>query len=1271
MSQMKKYVLLLVALLPCALPVMAQDSASMVGTVTDNSGAAVPGATVELTNPATGKSAKTTTGQNGGYTFTNVGAGPGYKETVSRDGFQTTVLSGLYLNVGVTRTQDVKLSIGSVSQTVAVSASSQDQTLNTTDATIGNNFEVQSLQELPVAIRDSPVALLTNQPGMTADGSATGARTDQNRLTLDGLDVSDMGTGAILNSASNGGGRLNTIIGNAPVDSLQEFRGTTAGDLASGGNGGGGQFDMVTKSGSNHFHGNINEYHRDTSFEANEWFNNFEGVPRSPLIRNQFGGNIGGPIWKDKVFFFFDYNGRRDTLAAQAVRTVPTDSFLRDQSVTYYTNITANTTNSINAAQVAAFDPQGKGFDQAMLNTLASRYPSPNDFTGDKGDLLNTAGYRFNAPTPFTENNFVGRVDLSPFQNHHFFGRVTYNKTNAVNSPAQFPEDPVNTFPYIDHSHAWVVGWDWTIGANKTNSFVWGDTIANLAFPVAFNPQGINQYSFDGDPTGGSFLDSPYPGAAGAQARYFPIPVVRDDFTWTKGRHVFAFGGTFKYPSPHYSVYNDYNSASVGLGGGVLGLTDADSFQFRPKDLDRNQTSLTIYDSALVTGLGRFGSSGATFNYNAAASVLPQATGLQTHFKYYETELYFGDSFRARPNLTLTYGVRYQNYTVPYEVNGIESVQNESFNGYFGARVNQSAAGVGGTGALPGGAAAVPYITYGLGGKANHGPSYYAPSNLNFAPRVAFAWTPYKNDSHFVINGGGGIVYDQTVVNAILSQQSSYSYLFQSSGTKNFGITNAPGAHSPAYYSLLQNQRFTSLGAPPALPTAPAITKPYAPFIGPADPNCDGATGPCGLANGGAFNVTVDRSLPTPYNIVFNLGTEQEIKGGFIFKMSYVGRLGRRLLAQADAEQLVDFPDKVSGQNLSQAIANLTNWLRANPNANPASAPAQPWFEHVLSQAGGGGTNTGFIASNLAPYPARGDVADTIELLSQYGLLPANVGMGAQFSENTFFTDKGFSDYNGLLTTLHKNASKGLQFDVNYTWSHSIDNTSFIANSQAYGGYGFVCDVLRPRLCRGNSDFDVSQYLNGNVLYQLPFGRGREFAANIPRWADEAIGGWEVSGLPAWHSGTPYMANSVAFLMSYSNEDPAILTGNLGPLQSHVTKQGGQVYAFKDYQAAFDQYRGPTGFEIGSRNNLRGPKFFDLDLGLGKTFPIYKEKVNAKFRADAFNALNHPNFQAPSFTGNMSLVNSPNNFGVIPGTVIPTGSDQAARVLQVSLRVEF
>jgi hypothetical protein len=255
---------------------------------------------------------------------------------------------------------------------------------------------------------------------------------------------------------------------------------------------------------------------------------------------------------------------------------------------------------------------------------------------------------------------------------------------------------------------------------------------------------------------------------------------------------------------------------------------------------------------------------------------------------------------------------------------------------------------------------------------------------------------------------------------------------------------------------------------------------------------------------------------------------------------------------------------------------------------------------------------------------------------------------------------------------LHKNTSHGLQFDLNYTWSHSIDNTSFVANSYAYTGYGFICDVLRPRLCRGNSDFDETQVLNGNVLYTLPFGRGQSMLANAPLWANEIVGGWELSGLPSYHTGTPYMANSIAFLMSYSNEDPAILTGSLGGIQkSHVSVSNGVVSSFKDPEKAFSQWTGPVGFQMGSRNNLRGPGFFDADLGLGKTFPIYKEGVTLKFRCDAFNAFNHPNFQTPSFQNNMDLTSPPNEFGTIPGTVTPEGADLSARVLQGSLRLEF
>lgn len=1144
-----------------------------------------------------------------------------------------------------------------------MSGANQNVTLDTTDATVGNNFEVQYLNELPVQIRDSPTALFTQQPGMTEAGSSTGARTDQNRVTLDGLDVNDQAYGGTF-----------AVIANAPVDSVQEFRGTTAGMLSSAGAGGGGQFDMVTKSGTNKFHGNINEYHRDTALEANEWFNNFEGVPRSPLIRNQFGGNIGGPIWKNKVFFFFDYNGRRDTLAVQAVRTVPTDSFLKSNVITYFTNIAANQTNTASTAQIAQYDPQGKGFDQGMIGVIGKGYPSPNDFSGDVGDQLNTAGYRFNSPLPYKENNFVGRLDLNPARNQHVFGRVTYTRINNVNAPPQYPGDP-ETYPGLDHSHAWVVGWDWTIGANKTNSLIWGNTVAKISSLVAYNPQGENQYNWDGDPTGGDFLSGIYAGAGGS-TRYFPVPIVRDDFNWVKGSHAFSFGGDFKYPSPQYANYGNYYSPNLGLGGGVTGLPSPkdDPWQFRPNDIDGNQTSLTVYDSADVFALGRFASMGGTFNYNSAGAVQPEGSGLKTQYRYYEIEAYFGDTWKVSPSLTITYGVRYQNFTVPYEVHGIESVQSESFWNFMNARIAQSDAGVGGAASLPGGSSTtVPYITYGLGGKANNGPGFYAPANKNFAPRVAFAYTPYS-DRKLVISGGAGIVYDETVVNAILQEQSNYSYLFQSSGTANFGLPGT-ATHSAAYYSLLNNPRFSSLAttAPPAgvtPPTAPAITKPYSPFIGPADPNCGGATGPCGLTNGGAFNISVDRYLPTPYNIMYNLGIQQEFKGGFLLKLGYVGRLGRRLLAQADAEQLIDFPDKASGQKLSEAVASLTTYLRNNPNSS-APPPAQPWFENVLAPNPAGTSNTNYIANQCAPYPARGDVADTVQCMSYYGLLPANVGMAAQFSENTFFTDMGFSSYNGMLVTLHKNPSHGLQFDINYTFSHSIDNTSFVANSYAYGGYGFICDVLRPRLCRGNSDFDLTSYLNGNVLYQLPLGRGRDYGANMPWWANELVGQWELSALPTWHTGTPYMANSVAFLMSYSNEDPAILTGTLGPMKSHTTVEGGHVYAFKDHNLAYNQYRGPVGFEIGSRNNLRGPSFFLLDVGVGKTFPVYKDLVNFKFRVDAFNALNHPNFQSPVFQNNMSLVAPQNQFGVIPGTQAPTGESEAARVLQASLRLEF
>ena len=1238
-------ILIFVAAMFFCVVTRAQDVGSITGEVTDTSGAVIPGASVELANATTGVSFKTLTNAEGSYTIANVPPGPAYRLTVSRDGFQSQVVKDVYLNVSATRTQNVKLTVGGSTQTVEVSASSENVTLDTTDATVGNNFEVQYLNELPVQNRDSPAALFYQQPGVTLDGAVTGARTDQSNVTLDGLDVNDNETG-----------QFGAIVGNAPVDSVQEFRAVTAGQLSSAGEGGGGQFELVTRSGTNHFHGAVVEYHRDTDLEANDWFNNDTGVGRPPLIRNQFGGNLGGPILKNKLFFFFDYDGRRDTLSNLEERTVPINSY-RGGNVSYCNNTSTSgncAVNTLTPAQVAAIDPQGVGFNSQLLSLFNTRYPTANDLSGAAGDLINTAGFRFNAPFPYSENNYVGKLDYNLTSKMQVWARVTFARINATQSAIQFPGDP-ETFPFLNKSYAWVVGHTWSIGTNKLNQASYGETYENYAFPNTYNPTGITQYAdgFGGNGTGGTILTGPYASAINAQKRTFPVPVIRDDFSWQKGQHSLQFGGTFKYLNPNSNTILDYNSPTIGLGGNTPSLANQTN-SLRPSDINTSSVDESLWDEAFALALGRYAAVSSTFNYNAQGALIPQGSGLQSDYRYYETELYVGDTWKLTPKLTISYGLRWQNYSVPYEKHGTESVPTMDFDQLFGARLKQSAAGLSGNDA-------VPFVAYVLGGKTNHGPDFFNPQYTNFAPRIAFAWSP-NTDGKSIFNGGIGIIYDHTVVNSIAYQLAQYSYLFQASATHPYGMSGDPVA------SLRNDPRFSGLSSPPPPPVAPtALSSGYTPFVS------GGA--PIGLANGQAFNEGVDKNLKTPYSIAFNFGFQHEFPQGYILKMGYVGRLGRRLLAQADANQLIDFPDPASGQLMSDAFAKMETQLRATGDVS-----AQPWFENMLGPglgtSFGFASNTQLVALGFAPLPFRGDFADTIQALAAFGVLPPNVGMGSQFSEFTYYGNKGFSSYNGLLTTLHKNASYGLQFDLNYTWSHSIDNTSLVANSPALGGYGFICDAVRPRECRGNSDFDVTHYISGNFLYELPFGRGKDIGATVPYWANEVIGGWELSGLPSWHSGNAYFVSSNAFVAGYANDAPAILTGSPSLLKAHVHKAAnGTLYLYNDPTAAINAYTGPVGFQIGSRNNLRGPQFFNVDLGLGKTFPIYREAVRLKFRADAFNAFNHPNFETPTLGagGNLAqatnITNAP-QFGVLTSTT-GNASGDTARVLQLSLRLEF
>jgi hypothetical protein len=1265
---------LLVAVISFTGLLLAQDSSSMTGVVTDATGAVIPGSLVTLTNSLTGVTFTQTTDNTGTYRFLNVPPNRGYKATFSRAGFSTAEVSNITLEVAITRTQNAKLLVGAATETVQVSALNQVVTLNTSDASIGNNIDVEQLNELPVYDRSTGIAtLFVQQPGVDSfQGAVTGARVDQSSVTVDGLDVNDIASGATFQ-----------ITGTAPVDSVQQFTGTVAGLVSSVGTGGGAQFLLVTKGGTNQFHGNVNEYHRDTTTVANNWFNNMLGIPRTPLIQNQFGGNIGGPIKRNKLFFFFDLADSKIRRSSSVERIVPLAAFragtfnyinngagCNDQTrITSFASLPACIT-TLTAAQIAALDPGGTGFNSSVQSYITARYPEANDLS--EGDGVNTGGYIFTTPTPDDRITYVGRVDYNLTPTQRIFGRFTITRRNSISVLPEFPTDPV-THPRFDRSYGYVVSHVWNIGKNKVNQFYYGDNISKLSFPDLYNPTGDNQYSFSG-------LSGPYTSFNG-QKRRVPIPVIRDDFNWQRGAHSLTMGGSFKFIKTNSNLINNFNFVSAGLQGSALsgGLDHT----VRPLDInvDTDNVAINDYDSLFASALGVIGTISTNFNYNNAGAALPAGSGGPRAYRFYQTEAYFGDTWKVTKKLTLSYGVRYQLYTVPYETHGDESVPTMSpwnsldLDTFIKDRQAQSAAGNKSNSGLP-------LYSYILGGKANHAPNPYDMSKKDFAPRLAFAYTPF-NSQKTVINGGAGIVYDRTVINAIDFLQDQISYLFSNTNTNQFGSGGG------AVASLAADTRLGSgLSYPSALNPLPSpIASPFTPYV-------DGGGTPNGLA-AGQTGFVISPNLKDPYSIALNFGVQQDLPGHMVLKVNYVGRLGRRLLADADANQVIDVPDYsgLSSQTMAQAFADLT--LQTRAGADDTNVTSEPWFEHNLGPHPHNGTKTRRVEQFAGQLIGRGDISDAIQALEYYtyyyygnNFWPMNMGVPAQFGTNAYLTNKGSSNYHGLLVTLDKNMSNGLRFEFNYTWSHSIDNASVGANQNSlFTNSGFICDILQPRACRGSSDFDVRQEISSNFEYNLPFGHGKTFGANISHWQEEAIGGWSISGLPSYRTGLPVPVYSDAYLASFDNSDPAIFTGNKADLKSavNVDHSTNTVYNFAGGATGaanvLAEFRGPIGMEYGQRNIVRGPGAFYFDAGLGKTFPVIENKLNLKFRADAFNLFNHPNFGVPGGVNSngpmngLNIVTGASNFGQISSTIgsSPTMAVPADdfRVAQFSLRLEF
>jgi len=1272
-----------------------QAVAGMTGTVTDPSGAAIPGVAVTLTNNATGAKYSTTTNGTGFYRFADIPPGQGYVAKFTAKGFAPFEVKDIYLMASYVRTQNAALAVGGAVSTVEVTAAHSEVTIDTTDATIGNNIDVQHLNELPAQQRGTPTALFELQAGVTDTGSVTGARVDQNNITVDGLDVNDMATGGYAyNSSANGvqeGIRQLTLVSGAPIDSVEQFTGSVAGSETSTASGG--QFSLVTKGGTNQFHGNLNEYNRNREFVANSWFSNNATpiVPRNNLIQNQFGGNIGGPITiphlfsgKDRAFFFFDFNDDRLARSALQQRTVPLSN-MRQGNIGFIDNTSTPGSphvTQLTQAQLKALDPAGIGLDSTFMTAFNNRFPTSNN--SNSGDGVNSGGYVFNAPDGDYATTYVSREDFNLNDKMKMFAKFSINRENSVYNPNQFATDPP-TSQFIDRSYSFVVGHTWLMNSHITNRLTLGEVVQKVGFLTSWNPNpsGTTSYTF-ADGTGPALV-SPFYLAPTQQARRVPVPVLADDFTWTKGTHTWQMGGSFKDILAHTTNVADYNVTYVGMGGETLNLcgpTPAEATSpacgtghadLRPSSLYIAPASATQAESGLqdladydwdqvfAFMLARVANVQEDFNYDKNGSPLKQLTGDQRFYKYYQTQLYAGDTWKVVPSLTVTYGLNYQLFSVPYETKGLESVEPFSFDQYFQARLQQSAQGQ--TGPL-----AVPLIAYYLGGKANGSGAQplYKPEYRNLAPHVAFNWNP-GFDKKSTINGGATIAFDRTVIMAIQAIQDVDSYLFQQT------LPVAEGIFGDPYDSIKNDPRLDKNNDISAVPVVapPTPVAPYEPF--------SAGGNPIGLQLGTAFNATIDPSLKTPYSIVFNFGVQRAMPWDMILKANYVGRLGRRLIAQADAEQVIDFPDPTSGQLYSQAFSSIVQQVRAGATASTVTP--QPWFENMMAAGTGTGAgfanNTQFVVANIGGYVYRGDFADSTQFMS--GFVPQNVGMAAQFSENTFYTNKGFSSYNAFLVTVQKNLSHGLQYDLNYTLAHSIDNVSLPANSEGdtgIGGLGLICDVVRPRECRGDSDYDVRHYITADATYQLPFGKDKMFAGAAPHWANEIIGDWSLSNITIWHGGQAWGTVANAFVASYSNDAPGRLTGSKSAVGTHISKlPGGGVNIFANQANAQAAFSGPIGFLIGPRNELRGPYYFNTDLGLAKVFPIHRESVNLNFRADAFNALNHPNFNLPAnnvFQGYDQQDFTSSTFGQISSTVEPAGNlNNGARVLQLSLRLQF
>lgn len=1245
---------LLSACLPLARAQQATTSLS--GTVTDASKASLPGASVTISLDTTGQVLSTTTNNQGEYRFPQLAPGT-WTVKVNASGFAVQTKVGSLL-VSKPATIDFQMTLQAVAQTVNVSA--ETETLNTSDASLGNAVNNLTIQSLPMIDRNVP-DLLSLQPGVlylghqvdptndSRTGAVNGVRADQGNVTIDGLDDNDQKTGAAF-----------TGVLRETIDSVDEFRVTTGMANSDQGRSAGAQINLITKRGTDQYHGAVYEYNRNTYTAANDWFNKqsqlASGEPNTPggYLRNTYGFDVGGPILKRKLFFFGNYEASRIRENQQVIREVPTAA-LKAGNLSY----TSNGNNvTLNPTQIASMDPNcsangtcpwGPGNDPNIL-ALLQQYPTANGAA--LGDGVNLGSYTFSSPYPNNLNTTIVRLDWSPTSHHQLFFRGNLQDDTLLDV-IQFPGQPPSHNDR-DNTKGLGVGETWTITNNLINDFRYG--YIRQGYSNAGNGCGsyVQTLRTVSSPTAQSCTTTVH----------VPVQNFIDNVSWTHGNHSFSFGGDLRgITNFSQTDSNSYGFASLNIqwlsgGGGIAGSgSSLDPSAFGLPAVDQGDSTNYNQEIGLLTGLIPFIQN--QYNFSVAhggqsGNTIAEGVPISLNYHSWEFEYYIQDQWKLSPRVTFTAGIRHVFLQPPYETHGQQIQPTVDTHQWFVNRYT----------AMLQGQTVQPDLAFSPSGKANGKPSYWNMSYKNIAPRVAFVIAP---DSKTSVRFGGGMYFDhfgEGIVDTF-AQYGSFGLQTQ--------ISNPAGQ-----YSIDNSPRFTSITTIPPLQGVNIPSTIQYPFVPPNNVN-----------TGLAITWGVDNHMKTPYTVAADMSVQREMSHGFSVEANYVGTFGRHLLEQLDLAEPLDLVDPKSGMDYFTAGKLLA---QATYQGRQTVQPIAYWENMFPWLATGGLSATQNIYQNVYQgQAAQGNDSYALAVLDAF-CDPGEGGLGCgpyedsqgnittrfyqrQFSSLYAWSSIGSSSYHALQLTLRRVSEKGLALNFSYALSKSIDQGSDVERSSEYtsagGSFSYITNSFNPKAIRALSDFDVRHLLTGDFIYQLPFGQGKQFGSGVNHAVDAVIGGWQLSGITRLSSGLPFSVKPpLSYATNYQQNAFAVVTGHIA-IHKHLLNGLPEVFANPDALnngiATGNLLRYPYPGEEGSRNVFRGDGYFEQDASISKTWKTFHEQ-SLHLAWEVFNVSNSARFDTSSVTqygGLNTQVTSGEGFGIYSNMLVQP------RKQQFSLRYDF